>query len=86
MDATLKTLALAARDLSEAKYAAWLKANSRNNTGGFIIVAADVRRLHSQQSRLHLIFNEIKDSMYRVFIKANFIALPIWQNDVQLMN
>lgn len=29
VDATVKTLALAARDLSEAKYAAWLKANSR---------------------------------------------------------
>jgi death-on-curing protein len=29
VDATMKTLALAARDLSEAKYAAWLKANSR---------------------------------------------------------
>jgi death on curing protein len=28
VDATVKTLALAARDLSEAKYAAWLKANS----------------------------------------------------------
>ena len=27
-DATVKTLALAARDLSEADYAAWLKANS----------------------------------------------------------
>jgi death on curing protein len=29
VDATVKTLALAARDLSEAKYAAWLRANSR---------------------------------------------------------
>ena len=29
VDATVKTLALAARDLSEARYAAWLKANSR---------------------------------------------------------
>jgi hypothetical protein len=29
MDATVKTLALAARELSEAKYAAWLNANSR---------------------------------------------------------
>jgi death-on-curing protein len=28
-DATLQTLALAARDLDEAGYAAWLKANSR---------------------------------------------------------
>jgi len=29
VDATVKTLGLAARDLNEAKYAAWLKANSR---------------------------------------------------------
>ena len=28
VDATVKTLALAARELSEVKYAAWLKANS----------------------------------------------------------
>lgn len=30
-DATLKTLALAARDLSEADYAAWLKTNSKRS-------------------------------------------------------
>ena len=29
VDATIQTLALAARDLDEAGYAAWLKANSR---------------------------------------------------------
>ena len=29
VDATVKTLALAARDLTETKYAAWLKDNTR---------------------------------------------------------
>jgi death-on-curing protein len=31
-DATIKTLALAARDLDEAAYTAWLKANSRKSS------------------------------------------------------
>lgn len=34
VDATIQTLALAARDLDEPGYAAWLKGNSRNRSEG----------------------------------------------------